>query len=121
MLLKKGKKLHRARFANGGNGGNAGFGHIVAKALNAELGTTHQGVKTVMRWTGASERAVKHWFAGTHGPNGEYLIALMQHSDLVLTELLLAADRRSLCVGTQLSELRVKLLELAELMDDATV
>ena len=118
MLPKKGKKLHRARFANGGN---ASFGHIVATALKAELGTTHQAVKTVMRWTGASERAVKHWFAGTHGPNGEYLIALMQHSDLVLTEVLLAADRRSLCVGTRLSDLRVKLLELAELMDDATV
>ena len=118
MLPKTGKKLHRARFANGGN---ASFGHIVATALKAELGTTHQGVKTVMRWTGASERAVKHWFAGTHGPNGKYLIALMRHSDLVLTEFLWAADRRSLCVGIQLSELRSRLLELVEIVDDATV
>ena len=39
----------------------------VAQALQHQLGGTHQAVKTVMRWTGAGERTVKNWFAGSSG------------------------------------------------------
>ena len=118
MLPKKGKKLHR-RASTGG--GDVNFEQLVAKALRAELGSTHQAIKTVMRWTGASESAVKNWFAGSHGPSGKYLIALMRHSDLVLMQFLWAADRRSSCVGIQLSKLRSRLLEIVEMVDDATL
>jgi hypothetical protein len=46
-----------------------------------------------MRWTGASERTVKYWFAGERGPNGDHLIALAAHSDVVLAVLLERAGR----------------------------
>ena len=46
-----------------------------------------------MRWTGASERTVKYWFAGERGPGGEHLVSLAQHSDAVLVVLLALADR----------------------------
>lgn len=61
MLPKKGKDLHRRSTRVTRNGE---FGQALAAALKSELGSTHQAVKTVMRWTGASERTVKHWFAG---------------------------------------------------------
>jgi len=118
MLPKKGKKLHRRASTDGGA---VNFEKLVAKALRAELGSTHQAVKTVMWWTGASESAVKNWFAGSHEPSAKYLIALMRHSDLVLVQFLWATDRRSSCVGIQLSELRSRLLELVEMVDDATL
>jgi hypothetical protein len=108
MLPKKGKKLHRV---------TTEFGRTVAVALKSELGTTHQAVKTVMRWTGASERTVKHWFAGTHGPSGQHLVALACHSDAVLTRFLEAAGRHSSLVGIRLVGLRVKAVELIEMID----
>jgi hypothetical protein len=46
-----------------------------------------------MRWTGASERSVKYWFAGERGPSGEHLLSLARHSDAVLIVLLALADR----------------------------
>jgi hypothetical protein len=36
-----------------------------------------------MRWTGASERAVKFWLARRAGPNGQHLVDLARYSDRV--------------------------------------
>ena len=52
------------------------YREAVAAALRAELGPTHQAIKTAMRWTGASERTVKYWLSGERGPSGEHLILL---------------------------------------------
>lgn len=49
--------------------------------------------KTIMRWTGASERAVKGWVGGKPGPRGEHLIALMAESDIVFLTVLRLARR----------------------------
>ena len=67
----------------------------VAAALRAELGLTHQAIKTAMRWTGASERTVKYWLSGERGPSGEHLILLAQHSDAVMLTILTMAERLS--------------------------
>ncbi len=108
MLSKKGKKLHCE---------GKEFGQIVARALKSELGATHQATKTVMGWTGASERTVKHWFAGTHGPSGQHLVALACYSDIVLTQFLNAANRNSFVVGIQLNSLLEKARELVVLIE----
>ncbi|WJS85924.1 hypothetical protein [Paracoccus sp. TOH] len=42
----------------------ARYREAVAAALRAELGQTHQAIKTAMRWTGASERAAQYWLSG---------------------------------------------------------
>jgi hypothetical protein len=65
----------------------------MAVALHEELGETHRAIKMAMRWTGASERTVKYWFAGERGPSGEHLVSLVRHSDAVLFMLLALADR----------------------------
>lgn len=65
----------------------------IALALHAELGSTHRAIKTAMRWTGASERTVKYWFAGERGPSGEHLILLARHSDAIVLVLLALAER----------------------------
>jgi hypothetical protein len=38
---------------------NAQYAVAIAKALRKQLGVTHQATKTIMRWTGASERSAK--------------------------------------------------------------
>ena len=92
------------------------FGAAVGAALRAELGSTYRAIKTVSRWTGASERTVKHWFAGHHAPSGDHFVALARHSDQVLTEFLVAANRDSVLVGLELAALRLRLIELADLI-----
>lgn len=69
------------------------FANAVARALQSELGDTHRAVKTIMRWTGASERAAKNWLEGSAGPRGHYLIRLIAESDLVFELVINAADR----------------------------
>lgn len=114
MFPKKGKKLlHSLRASDGDDQ----FRQAVAAALKGELGTTHQAIKTVMRWTGASERAVKHWFAGTHGPSGHHLVAIARHSDAVLMCFLLAAGRSQLSVGMHWISIRPMLVELLAAID----
>ncbi len=95
----------------------------IAAALRSELGTTHQAVKSAMRWTGASERTVKYWFAGSRGPSGHHLIALAGCSDTILELFLQRAGRRHHAGARRLIDAHEKLKRAVELiqsiMDDS--
>ena len=73
----------------------AAYRKAISDTLRRELGPTHQAIKTVMRWTGASERTAKYWLSAERGPSGEHLIRLAQHSDAVLITILTMAERLS--------------------------
>lgn len=90
MLPKTGKKFPGGNDRNGSGGT---YAEIVADALVTELGATHRAAKILMGWTGAGERTVKHWLAGTHGPAGGYLIVLMRESESVFRTVVEAAGR----------------------------
>jgi hypothetical protein len=91
MLPKKGNSFPNV---TGGDTGKIDYPAAIAAALRAELGNSHQAVKTVMRWTGANERTVKNWLAGSRGPRGEHLLALLRHSNVTLEVVLQLADRQ---------------------------
>ncbi|PTW61675.1 hypothetical protein C8N35_102390 [Breoghania corrubedonensis] len=114
MFPKKGKELHDKQPMPDKD---REFRQAVAAALKNELGATHQAVKTVMRWTGASERTVKHWFAGSYGPNGGHLVSIARHSDEVLLCFLQAADRPHFSVGLQWAHIRPILVDLLRATD----
>ena len=57
MFPKTGNKLHVVECQGQCDGS---FNLAIAAALKNELGQTHQAVKIVIRWTGASERIVKN-------------------------------------------------------------
>ena len=88
-----------------------------ASALKNDLGETHQAVKTLMRWTGAKERTVKHWLAGTHGPSGEHLLALVRHSGTVLEVFLGLAGREDAITKVRLLDVRLRLTEFLRHLD----
>jgi len=90
MLPKKGNVFPGR---NRGGKSRTDYATAIAVALRGELGDTHRAIKTVMRWTGASDRTVKHWFGGEKGPSGGYLLLLINKSDAVLHALLVAAGR----------------------------
>ena len=89
----------------------------IAAALKRELGGSHRAIKTVMRWTGVSERTAKNWLAGSHGPAGEHLIELRQSADEVLAAVLALSGRSDLKIGAGLQETREILLHLLEALD----
>ena len=80
MLPKKGRMLHPW---NGLAKSAKDYAELIADALRREHDETHRTVKTVMRWTGASERSVKNWVGGVSGPSGYFLMRLFMKSPAV--------------------------------------
>lgn len=93
------------------------FTTLIAVALRNELRDPRQTVKTIMGWTGASERTVKNWLAGTHGPSGDHLIQLAKHSDEIFELVLLMADRKPVVTTVTLMRLRAHLQQTIERLD----
>ena len=91
---------------------------VIAETLREAFGETGRSVKSVMAYTGAGERAVKNWFEGKNGPNGENLVMLVRHSDEVLEALLLMAGREDILTGKFLVDARDKLAEMLEIIDE---
>ncbi|MDD2030867.1 hypothetical protein LOY64_12655 [Pseudomonas corrugata] len=89
----------------------------IARALHMELGGTHQATKTLMRWTNANEKTVKNWMAGSNGPSGMHLVALVKHSDLALAAFLRMAGRPHALTASELPALRQKLQTVIEGID----
>ena len=97
--------------------GTGRYRTAVAVALRAEVGESHQAVKTVMRWTGANERTVKNWLSGRSGPRGEHLIGLLHHSDKLLETILQLAGREQLSATESLFEARELMAEMLKRFD----
>ena len=85
--------------------------------MKSELGSTHQAIKIIMRWTGAGERTVKNWLAGISGPSGRHLVDLIRHSDDVLAVLLIMAGRERVAAAQTVIDVRNKLAEAVEQID----
>jgi len=92
------------------------YPQAIAQALRHQFGETRNAVKTVARWTGASERTVKNWFSGKCGPSGEHLIGLVHKSNDVLEVFLLLAGREERINDTKLEAIREKLSEIGDLV-----
>ena len=73
--------------------------------LRNELGDSRRSIKTVMSWTGACERTVKNWLAGTCGPSGIHLVELAKHSDEIFDLFLVVSDRRPVLTTLTLAKL----------------
>lgn len=117
MLPKKGKILPKG---DDRPDSELSYPAAIAAALREDLGNTHRAIKSAMRWTGANERTIKNWFAGTSGPSGEHLVALMRHSDAVLEAVLHLAGREQAVAAKKLVDARDTLVEMLELITDLT-
>lgn len=97
MRTKKGRILHlegrKLPFNGEGKGPPVSYAAELAAALRREMQRQRVAAKTVMHWTGASERTVKAWLGGISVPRGEHLIALIRHSDEVFVTILQLSAR----------------------------
>lgn len=98
--------------------GEVDYARTVASALQKQFDHSHGATKTVMGWTGASERTVKNWFAGTKGPNGIHLITLAGRSDDVFAVLLRLTGRQPSMLGVDLVEARQKIQGVMAMLDE---
>jgi hypothetical protein len=96
------------------------YAEAIAAALTNELGESRRAIKTVMRWTGANERTVKNWFAGTSGPSGQHLIAVVRHSDAVFEAVMALAGRNEVAAAKRLVDARETLVAILEIIVDLT-
>src|SRR3954470_15343097 len=113
MFPKTGKRF-RARPASSDD-----YVGAIADALRTELGGSHRATKTLMRWTGASERTAKNWLSGRCGPSGDHLIRLARESDVVLATVLALAGRNHHMVGAEILKIRDSLERIVRLIDQA--
>ena len=107
-LTQKGRKL-RSEFGKSLPRGsrttepdNPTFTIEMASLLKRAYGGRHSAVKVVAAAVGANERAVKNWFDGKNGPNGENLLRLVIHSDAMLAGFLAMAGKQDFVIGVEL-------------------
>ena len=115
MFPKKGKEFPRspARIAPDD------FAKAISTALREELGASHVAAKTVMRWTGASERTAKNWLGGICGPSGCHLIQLARESDVIMATVLVLARRELNVSALSLISLKAGLMYAVNAIDEA--
>ena len=109
MIPNEGRFVHRASEID-----CLTYASAIADALRSELGAAHCATKTLMRWSGASDRCVKNWLSGTCGPSGRHLLMLARHSDAVLACILQMSGREGVVLSSQLRKLREALSTAAE-------
>lgn len=116
-LPKMGKELPVSRHQK-----SSAYAAAIARALRSELGGSRRAIKTLMRWTHASERTAKCWLAGTSGPSGEHLIVLMTNSESVWDTVLALVRRRVRLERSRLQNLKIAMsssvLAIDEILDE---
>ena len=80
MLPKKGRKLPAWK---GVLSGREAYAQTIAELLRKEHGQSHRAIKHLMRQTHASERTVKHWLSGQHGPDTLFFLRLLVSSPVI--------------------------------------
>lgn len=110
-LPKTGGKLHHSA---GRQDERSPRAELLAEALRREVGRERGSAKRLMRWTGASERAVKAWLSGESQPRADHLISLMAHSDGICGAVLCAAGRSTALPAADVMAVRLLLSEALE-------
>jgi len=93
------------------------YAEAISAALRADTGGNQIAIKTVMQWTGSSERTVKNWISGTHGPTGEHLITLACHSASVKEALFRLIGVAVPAAQLDINLLRAKITELLSIIE----
>ena len=94
------------------------FAQAIADALKEEL-ARGASIKTIMAWTGAGERTVKEWLAGSNAPRAFQLECLIRSSDVVYERMMVRTGRRPITSRQSLEALREHFTSIAKAIDAA--
>jgi hypothetical protein len=101
MIPKRGTSVQSCR-----QGSRQQCASDLARALKEEFADSSHAAKTLMRWTGVSNRGARYWLSGERCPNGWQLILLASHSDAVLRAMLQMCGRPALELGFELDAVK---------------
>jgi hypothetical protein len=88
------------------------FTQSIAAALKEEM-ARGASIKTIMAWTGAGERTVKEWLAGTYAPRSFQLECLFRSSEAVYARVMARTGRKAIVNRERLEAIRGQLTDLA--------
>jgi hypothetical protein len=108
MVRNTGSQLRDSPFGLAGSA----LAEQIGQTLRNELGASRRATKTVMRWTGVSDRTARSWLNGRVSPSGLHLLALAAYSWPVMLLVLRLTGHRDLEVGLEAQEIEAR-LELA--------
>ena len=92
------------------------FAARICQALRDDLGGSRAAAKSIMRWTGVSDRTARNWLSGTASPSGYHLVCLARESDAVLAVILASSGRNEFALSAN-----VRAVELALVRASAAV
>ena len=104
MIPNRGTSVHAPR-----QGSRQQCASSLACALHEEFADSSNAAKTLMRWTGVSNRGARYWLSGERCPNGWQLILLARNSDCVLRAMLAMCGRQSFGLRLELDAVKLAL------------
>jgi len=81
----------------------------IRQTLRDELGGSRAAAKSIMRWTGVSDRTARNWLNGASSPSGCHLVRLARESDAVLGVILSSSGRSELALSVNLRAVELAL------------
>ncbi|MBW8911568.1 MAG: hypothetical protein JF564_06720, partial [Sphingomonas sp.] len=81
----------------------------ICQALRDDLGGSRAAAKSIMRWTGASNRTARNWLNGAASPSGYHLVCLARGSNAVLAAMLSMSGRPELALSADIRAIEVAL------------
>ncbi|MCJ2132766.1 hypothetical protein MKK69_01580 [Methylobacterium sp. J-026] len=87
------------------------FAQMVSEVLRCAVSERPSAVKVVAGWTGAGERTVKNWFAGSCAPKGDHFRELVRHCPEMLEAFLLSVGRQDHLTFAKVGEVEAALIE----------
>ena len=85
------------------------FTKAISDALKEEL-ARGSSIKTIMSWTGAGERTVKEWLAGSNAPRAFQLESLFRSSETVYQSIMLRTGRQPIVTRDKLEAVKEQVL-----------
>ncbi|MCJ2039720.1 hypothetical protein MKK55_12310 [Methylobacterium sp. J-059] len=108
---KKGNSFHGGTDQNLSPDHADTFAEMVSAVLRRSVGGRPSAVKLVARWTGARERTVKNWFAGSCAPKGDHFRDLVRHCPEMLDAFLVSVDRQDHLALAKVIQVEAALLD----------
>jgi hypothetical protein len=81
----------------------------IHQALRDELSGSRAAAKSIMRWTGASNRTGRNCLNGAASPSGYHLVRLARESNAVLAAMLSLSGRSELALSADIRAIEVAL------------
>jgi hypothetical protein len=98
MVPKSGSRLPKTQISLS----DAELAELIGTALRDELGASRRAAKTIIAWTGVSDRTARAWLNGRSSPSSLHLLAMAAHCKPVMATMLRLTGHEHVAIGIDL-------------------